>query len=450
MIKPIEIVVGGSGPYDPAAGTSVCNIPIIAGQEVFLEKTGYGTYDYNLYSSLSTGGFQLIGNTFTGGERFYVHLTGLGYGTTSGSYTNGFDFNRVINALFGRLGWKQPDKTGSPVINATNLISKSYRRFNDGSFHALVSIDNIKATMEEAGASDVNLNAHLESLQRAAIMRSLNRVFSDIDKPEYIEQGLLFNRLGQNDQSITNTGQFAGYEINVAPDMGIGVQIDSATLLFDQDVTFNLYLFKDGKKSPLSVIQVSAIANEATVVNFSDLVLNYIGSATKGSRFYFGYFQDDLGAARAIQEQICSMNKTRCFSAMPAVSKKNAGEYDFDRNQRSYTVQPYGINLEMSSFRDHTQQIVKKANLFDEVIGLTVAYMTIEQIIYAVRSNVNERILKDELARVGVSLDLTGSAPLSDSPKIKGLTQRIDEEYKRMRKSFFPKAKPITVNFVEC
>jgi hypothetical protein len=447
MIKPIEIVVGGSGPFDPAIGTSVCNIPSLAGQEFYLEKIGYGTYNYSLYSSLSTGGFQLTGNTFADGERFYVHTTGLSYGTASGTYTNGFDFNRVINALFGRVGWKQPDKAGSPVINATNLLAKSYRYFNDSSFHSIVTIDNIKATIEEAGANDVNLNKHLEGLQRAAIMRCLNAVFC---QPEYLEQVLLFERLGRNDQPVSNTGQFVGYEINVAPAMDIGIQIDSATLLFDQDVTFNLYLFKDGKKSPISVMQVSAVANEATIVNFTDLILNYIGSSTKGGRFYFGYFQDDLGAVRAIREQICEQNRTCCFSADAIYAKKNLGEYDFDRNQRAYTVQPYGINLEISSFRDHTQQIVKKVNLFDNVIGLTVAYMVIEQMIYAVRSNTNERILKDQFQQIGINLDLNGTAPISDSPKIKGLAQRIETELNRMRKSFFPKLKSQNVNLAEC
>lgn len=446
MGKPIEIVVGAGG-INPAAGTSVCNIPTIKGQEFYVEKVGYGTYDSALYSSLSTGGFQLIGNTFAADELFRVHLTGLSYGTASGSYTNGFDFSRVISALFGRVGWKQPIKTNSPVIDSTNLLAKGFRYFNDGSFHSIVTVDNVKATMDEASASDSNLNIHLESLQRAAIMRCLNAVFRE---PEYIKQYLLLDRIGQNDQVIENTGLFVGYEINLAPVMDIGIQIDSATLLFDQDVTFNLYLFKDGKKSPISVIEVSAIAGEATVVNFSDLILNYIGSATKGARFYFGYFQDDLGGVKAIQEQVCPRD-TACFRAQPMQSKKVTGEYDFNRNQRSYTVQPYGFNLEMSVFRDHTQLIVKKANLLDEVIGLTVASITIEQIIYTCRSNASERVLKDELSKVGIQMDLNGAAPVTDSPKIKGLNDRIEEELKRLRKSFSHKPKPQTVNLAgEC
>lgn len=446
MAKPIEIIIGGAGPYDPAVGTSVVNIPLLAGQEFYIEKTGFGTFPYNLYSSLSSGGWQLNSGTFGDGERFYVHQTSISFApTAASSYTNGFDLSRVMAAMFGRVGWSQSPITGLPVVNGTNLQSKGGRFFQD--FHSLVTVANVKATMEEPAASDANLNQYLTSLQRACIMRCLNAVFR---VPEYLQQILLFDRQGQNDTPITNTGQFVGYEINLAPVNNLAIQIDSATLLFDQDVTFNLYLFKDGKKSPVTVMEVSAVANEATVVNFSDLVLNYIGASTKGGRFYFGYFQDDLGNVKAIREQVYRIEKTLCFDADPVAMKRNTGEYDFDRNQRSYTVQPYGINLECSVFRDHTDQVIKKAHLFDEVIGLTNAYMVLEQIIYTVRSNKDERILKDQVDKIGLQLDLTGVAPISDSPRIKGLSQRIDAELNRMRQSFFPRQKPVNVNLAGC
>jgi hypothetical protein len=442
---PIPIEVGGAGPYDPAPGSSVVNIPSLAGQEFYLELVGYGTWDYSLWEPLESGGFELTSGTFVNpGEKYRIHVTSLASApTAAGNYTNGFDKTRVMAALFGRLGWSQPLITGSPVINAANQESKSGRYFNDGSFHTLVTVANVKQTMEEAGANDANFNQHLTGLQRACIMRCLNKVFQE---PEYLQEVLLFNRTGENDTPIQNEGKFVGFEISLAPDNNFSVQIESATLLFDQDVSFNLYLFKDGKKSPLTVLEVSAVAYESTVVNFSNLVLNYIGATTKGGRFYFGYFQDDLGSAQAIKEQVCRSEMTLCFRADPFSSQRKPGEYDFDRDARSYPFDPYGINLEMSVFRDFTNVIVKKAHLFDEVLGLTNAYIVIEQIIYAVRSNATERILKDQLEKVGIQLDLNGAAPISDSPRIKGLSQQIDAEFKRMRESFFLKGKTKTIS----
>ncbi|MDF2189288.1 hypothetical protein [Paraflavitalea sp. CAU 1676] len=442
MPKPVDIVVGRGQLYDPIAGSSAVNVPWLAGQEIYVEKVGYGTWNYDLWSPKGSGGFQLEGSTFLAGERFYIHYSGF-VSTLPGSsgYTNGFDKARVIPALFGRVGWSQSLVAGAPVVNPTNQESKSGRYFQE--FHNIVTVANVRQTMEEIGANDANLNQHLTNLQRSCVLRCLNAVFQ---KPEYLQELLLFNRIGQNDTPVTNTGQFVGYEINLAPANNISVQVEAATLLFDQDVTFNLYLFKDGKKSPIRVVEVAAVAYEATVVNFADLVLSYYGATTKGGRFYLGYFQDDLGPAKAIREQVCRAGQPLCYSAEPVYMKKNAGEYDFNRDQRSYTVEPYGINLEMSVFRDFTNVIVKKAHLFDEVIGLTNAYIVIEQILYAVRSNATERILKDQLDRFGLQLELLGAVPIQDSPRIKGLAQKIEAEFKRMRDSFFPRQKPMNVN----
>jgi hypothetical protein len=53
--------------------------------------------------------------------------------------------------------------------------------------------------MEEAGASDLNLNSYLTTLQQSIIMRCLNAVF---EGPEIVEEVKLFERYGYNDQVI--------------------------------------------------------------------------------------------------------------------------------------------------------------------------------------------------------------------------------------------------------
>jgi hypothetical protein len=88
--------------------------------------------------------------------------------------------------------------------------------------------------------------------------------------------------------------------------------------------------------------------------------------------------------------------------------------------------------------------------MFDELIGLSMAYAVIEQVIYAVRSNSTERILKDQLDKLGIQLDLTGSVPLADTPKVMGLRQRIEREAKKVKELFYPKAEAISVNIAGC
>jgi hypothetical protein len=455
MVKPIQITVGGAGQYDPAAGGTDYVNASLSGQDGYVFRSGYGPLPYGSYDVLPSGGFRLkgpavvlsqvlgtedpyTGNVFRPGEMYTWQSFGLLFTNESDGYTNGFDFARVMSAMYGRIGWRQPEAAGSPVVASTNLIAKSGRHFQD--FHALVSVANVKATIEEAGADDTNLNIQLEQLQRAAILRCLNAVFRE---REYLDQSLLYTRLERQQVStVENEGLFVGYLIKVGQANDISTQIESVTLNFDTDKTFTLYLFAEGKKTAIWSQSVDAVGGEATQVVLDGLVLNYLSNHCK--RFFFGYFQDDLGSTKAVKEQ-ATWSTTRCFSAQPVQSAKVGA--DLNREQFSLTNTPYGLNLEVTSFRDHTQSIVRKASLFDEAVGLTHAYMVIEQILTAARSNATERLLKDAIDKVGMQLELTGAAPISDSPKIQGMTGRIDQELKRLRLSFFPKPKSQVVNY---
>lgn len=443
MSKPIQITVGGAGEYDPAVGTTDYVNPSLAGKEFYISKAGYGIVTYSSYQVLATGGFRLLGGpTFLSSEVYFVTITAENSeAATNSSYTNGFNYNRVMNAMLQRIGFKQPTEAAYAIVNSSNLTANSGRYYDD--FHALVSAKNIREVQPDANISDVNFNAHLESLKRAAIMRSLNGV---LNVTEQISRTLLYEREeNQQTEYVTNDNKFVGFEIKTPPDDSFAVQIESATLLFDSNVTFNLYLFKDGKKSPLIVREVTAIAYEQTVVNFSDIILGHIGQATKGTRFYFGYFQADLGSARAIDEEYESWHTQRCFSAIGMYSNQTTG-YDFDRSNVYRTYDNFGINLEISTFRDHTNAVVKKAHLFDELQGLQMAYSVLESIIYSTNRNQTQSILTDQITKAGLQLELQGAIAAPDSPQVEGLSKRIKRELERVRKEFYPKAKAQSVS----
>lgn len=438
MAKPIYIKVGGAGPYDPVAGATDCDIPILKGMDIYLDNVAPSAY-----SVLSTGGFRVV-TPFVLNAEFYVMQSGISYGSESTGYTNGFCFAQVMAAMFGRVGWKQGTDSKNPVVNSTNLISKSGRYFNDGSYHALVSLQNIKAIMEQENPSDADFNSFIEGLQRAVILRSLNGIFSN---PEFIDQSLLYERYGgYTDTPITNAGKFVGVQIKVPPAADLAVQIDSVSLYFTEDVTFNLYLFNDTKAAPVWVGEVEAVANTATVVNLTDIVLGHIGGNNLGGIFYLGYFQDHLGSAKAIRESASRFKTNKPYSvSMIEVAK--VGSNDFDRRNIGYNIyQTYGINLHISVFRDHSWQIVKKAGLFDNVIGLQMAAQVIEMTLYTTRSNGTERVLKDSTAQLSAGLDLNGAVPVSDGPQTTGLKKQIAQELNRMKESFYPKAKPQSVS----
>lgn len=436
MARPIEIVIGSGGQYDPGVAATTFVIPILDGAEYFISRGGYGQMPAASYQNYAGGGFTLLGGLQTSdGESWFVTIVNAGSLDTSGTnWTNGYNHAAVINALKERIGFRQPLGADAPTLTNAVMTSRSGRYFQD--FHALVTVENIKATMAQVAATDVDLITYLGDIRSSAIMRALNGVFNEpqiVDQPQPV-----FMRRGNNDQLEPNTGLFVGYQIEVADSPDAAVSIDELHLYFDQAVTIVVHLFRDGAVSPVWAEQVTTVANEVTEINLSGKILNR-------GKYYFGYFQDDLGSAKAYREQVGEWSEACYYCAKPMQADATGG-LTFDRENISYPVPAHGMNLVLSSFIDHTIQIRKKAAMLDELIGLTMAYQVIEGIIYAVRSNATERILKDQLASVGMQLDLNGVAAISDSPQVQGLKQRIERETKRVKLSFYPKPKAITID----
>lgn len=352
-------------------------------------------------------------------------------------YTNGVDTDVVLPALQQRLGWRQPKVTGSPVVSAANLKSLSGRFFNSTAFHSLVTLANIKAAQEDPAISDDDLNDFINDMQNDCILRSLTEVFRE---PELLEQVLMYTRFATMDTPIDNAGQAVGWLVNVANDPGISTQINYATFYFDQDVTFNLYLFMDGVKAPLKTIPVEVTAFERTLFEFNKidddhdntLILNF----ERCQKYYLCYFQNDLGSARAIREQVETFATTRCFEAYVFNAPQLEGQTDFDHNYRQYGFLPQGINLSVSSFRDHTQKILRKANLFDEVQGLQMAAMVLELINSSTRTNKTERQTDQKSSQLFA--EINQAYPTKEVPITPGLKSRIQAEFIRLRQTFFP------------
>ena len=433
MSQTIEIVIGSGSEFDPGAGASAFVIPSLAGAVYHVERGGFGRMPSSTYVDNPLGGFALQGGLATSsGEVWFVIIGTPGNYDAFNDYTNGFNHSAVVAALKDRIGFRQPLGTGVPTLSSAVTTTRSGRYFQD--FHALVTVENIKATMPQVSASDADLITYLGQIRSAAILRSLNGVFT---APQVVDQPMwAFTRDGE--QTLENsTGKFCGYEIYVADSPDAAVQIEAVRLMLDSAATFNLYVFEDGKTAPIWTEEVTTEAGSVTEITVSGLVLN------RGT-YWIGYFQNDLGGAKAYREEVAGLTEGILYAAGPMVADAT-GPTSFERDEISYVSPTYGINVELSSFRDYTHAVKKKAAMFDELIGLNLAYSVLEQVIYAVRSNVNERILKDQLAQVGIQMDLNGAAPISDSPQITGLRQRIDRELRRVKESFYPNPKSVVL-----
>jgi hypothetical protein len=346
--------------------------------------------------------------------------------------------DEVIQALFGRVGFRQPTQAEYAIVDADNLEAKSKRYF-DG-FHAEVTIQNLKdAANADVNITDADFNKGLKNLQEDCIASVLDGVFGE---PEVIEQQTEFLTTDWKPILIPNSGRFVGRQIKVAADPRKSVRINAVTLFFNGVTTFPLYLFSSVKKLPIRILEVTTEADSQVVVVPEDWVLNYLDGNIKGGLFYLGYFQDDLGLVQAYDEQPSQWICGKIYGSNIIETIPVPGQTDFIRYNPYITSRTQGINIEFSSVVDFTEVIVKNPQAFDKAIGLQMAAMVIEKLIHSTRSNYLQRIGEAGAARLYNDLNLDMTTP--ELPYSSGLKNQLRRELTRLHNNFFPKQKAVS------
>ena len=236
---------------------------------------------------------------------------------------------------------------------------------------------------------------------------------------------------------VANVGAFVGLKILVAHG-DRAIKPSSLELFFDKDVTFNMYLYNDMTKAPIYTKSVTASANEQVIVDLgNDAIVNYLTPAVnKGGLWYFGYYQADLGDARAIYYPInmTSFHACRIWSYSAPVTGSGA-DRNFVRNNIGANNLTYGLNLEVSTYVDATNMIVQSAGLFDELIGNVMAVRDITNIIYSYRSNATER--NTQYGTIGdLYAELNGYKADGESPYVMGLKNIVNRAIKSVKGAF--------------
>lgn len=437
MIQPFQIVVGRGQQYDPVAGQTTVSIPILKGVRYWVSATGLGFLPESGYENPTDGGLTLLGGAdFQSGATYTIIPQGPNWSMpATDAITNGWQYDRVMNALFGRVGWRQPTEAGKNVLNGYNTASASGRYFQ--SFHALVSPTLIRDVQENRGMTDLQFNDLLIDLQKDCILATLNTVFN---KPQLIENKLLFETDDADGlQLVNNQGNFVGVKIRPTRQEVFSAQIKSVQLYFDSAVTFNLYLFHSSKKSPVKTQSVTAVAEELTTVTLTGFFLDNRLSG----EYYLGYFQDDLGSAKAIHLDDYPNSFTILHTDF-IETPKITGQTNFKRDGIGENRYNYGLNMQIAVFRDYTRMVEDQAHLFDEAIGLQMAVRVLEMYQNSVRSNRTERITADHATQIQTDLNVEG--PTDEMPVMPGLKSRLRKEFDRLNENFFPRTKAKIVN----
>lgn len=332
--------------------------------------------------------------------------------------------DQVKSGLFGLVGWRQSTVAGMPTVDATNLATSSSMVFQD--YSAMVTIQNIYDCQEDSEISDDQFNTLLTNLSNASTVKVLNAVYSSED---FIENKILYPYEKDWTTTIDNTTSFVGFEITCPVRKDLLWTINEIFTSFDSADTVKILLFSSNKNAPLQ-------SKEITVEQLTDTSTNLDWDLSKfdngGGKFYVGYLRSGL-TAKAIDRDYESANVQACLNTLrvrPIIVNDWDAETLFDVNDIENVSESFGLNFDITAWKDYTNVIVKNKNKFSSAIGYQVAADVLELILHATRSNRIQRLKEGH-----VLFELEGIVGEGFTRTI-GINQKLAAEIKELRENF--------------
>lgn len=342
-----------------------------------------------------------------------------------------FDVSK-INNLYGLVGFRTSTESDYGILDADNEGSTSGLYVQD--VCPLISIRNIKNTIQDRSISDADFNTLLKNWQKSAIQDLCNEILIDYDF--FIENRVLFNYESKFEDKITNGTKFVGFEINPVKRKDIGIIINTIFLRFDGEATFNIYLFHSSQKEPILTKEVTTETNNEVSVSVSDFILRY--ADYPGGKYYIGYLLSDIGAVQAIARDY-NLSDVQTNYNMFSIRAIKVEDHNtntlFNVEDVEYTSENWGLNFDISSIYDYTDVIVENKDRMAVAVQYLVAEKALKQIAYSQRENRDKRLSQSAY------LELKGNAQTEEMPFNLGLEKRTRNEIKKLKKTLFKEQK---------
>lgn len=210
--------------------------------------------------------------------------------------------------------------------------------------------------------------------------------------------------------------------------------------------TVTLYLYNDLKAAPLWTKEYTITeANNQTIFVVDDVVMSRLNDVHKGGVFFFGYYQDEIAAQDDTQGVDVYLNHWEQYNMVGYQGFEAAANFTdktFVRDNYYGNYRTYGLNVELSTFADHTNTIIRNAYAFDKLQGLIMTQKCIELQMNSQRSNGGERMSRENYEMLYNEIEgLKGGEGI---PYRQGLKDRILNEVKQLQRTFFDSSKITT------
>lgn len=334
----------------------------------------------------------------------------------------------IINTkAVGIVGWRQSTRTGTPVVTVANIASASGLYFQMA--NGLVTVDNIKACVDDEAISDANLNTYLADIVKGALTDICHKIFSEDD---HLDTGHLFKYENKFTETLTNGTDFVGFEFDLSKRNDLSVILNNVILEFDGVQSVKVLLFNSQKNVFYDSETIATVANTAKITPV-DWRLNDL---EYGGKWYVGYLRSAL-VSKAIKRNFQLSNLQTSFpgvSIRPVRVDSWNAETMFDPSVIIYSSDTWGMNFNLSVYKDFTQIILSNLNRFAKALQLQVCVNVVDLISNTVRSNKNER-----LAKKYAILELDGNRNNPNLPEHVGLIKQLDREIRRLKETYYPK-----------
>jgi len=344
-----------------------------------------------------------------------------------------------IDSLLGLVGFHQPTLAGYDILDAQNSASSSGLWVDEIS--GLLTVKNIKATQEDPVISDADFNTYLRNRMKSSFRLLLNSICSDRD---LVENHVLYPYENDWTHPLANATDFVGFEIDAAKTKKLSYVLNKIMLEFDGVGDVEILLFHSSQNAVQQSQIITTVANSAKHQSLNwDMPLF---DGVTGGKWYIGYLRSGLTIHACNREfhsasygnvynlRYHDINRDRDFTTMdirPVQIRGWDSKTLFDVNNVEYVSQTWGLNFDISVYKDFTSYVVENKQRFARPLQLQIAADLLTSIATSTRSNQDERMTKAEAL-----FELNGNRNNPEIPQSVGILKQLDDEIKKLKKLF--------------
>lgn len=265
----------------------------------------------------------------------------------------------------------------------------------------------------------------------------------------YLENVQLFDGTSRNGDTISASGRFVGFLIELKKYNNIKAVVDRIGLRFTQKQTdLTLYLFHSSRNTAVATTTVSTTGGYNFEWKTPDWELDYVDYANNidaGGKWIIGYFEADITGN--------AINKNYDFSSHPCSGCGSSDEYFFNLWSKYMRIKPievtssnlngtdlfdlsnmgiswtqnWGLNIAFSVKSDFSEMAVNNKMLFVDPLGKQFAVDMLNKMAYNPHARVNRHETNNELVALQA---------LAGGEGQKGMEQQLEESINALAEDF--------------